>query len=225
VIVDAGLWHHEDRTPTHGYEATREGAMSLISLNVRFRGQPGSHLLAVWLDLGPEPVVFSHPDMGNRYYLFPMYSLWMPVVASPGRRTPGGEAASYLISGPGWKGKVPAGMTQIKSPTRYLVIIGRTYADGTDQDFAIVNALQDKYQVVPLSAYGKPYTYVAPPVDPNPGFSMTDKPQQVIDAMDPSTYFNMMTRLNWHDSDVPQCPLSRPSQASSVRVPPTPGLR
>jgi hypothetical protein len=41
VIVDAGLWHHEDRTPTHGYEATREGAMSLISLNVRFRRQPG----------------------------------------------------------------------------------------------------------------------------------------------------------------------------------------
>jgi hypothetical protein len=149
----------------------------------------------VWLDLGPEPVVFSHPDMGSRYYLFPMYSLWMPVVASPGRRTAGGKAASYLVSGPGWKGKVPAGMTQIKSPTRYLVIIGRTYADGTDQDFAIVNALQDKYQVVPLSAYGKPYTYVAPSVDPNPGFSMTDKPQQVIDAMDTSTYFNMMTRL------------------------------
>ena len=76
-----------------------------------------------WLDVGPEPMVFSHPDMGNRYYLFPMYSLWMPVIASPGRRTAGGKAAHYLITGPGWKGKVPAGMTQIKSPTRYLVVI------------------------------------------------------------------------------------------------------
>jgi Protein of unknown function (DUF1254) len=47
--------------------------------------------------------------------------------------------ASYMkFTGPGWKGKVPTGMTQIKSPTRYLVILGRTYADGTDQDFAIV---------------------------------------------------------------------------------------
>ena len=36
-----------------------------------------------------EPMVFSHPDMGNRYYLFPMYSLWMPVMASPGSRTAG----------------------------------------------------------------------------------------------------------------------------------------
>jgi hypothetical protein len=39
--------HHEDRTATHGYEPTREAAMSLISLNVRFRGQPGPHLLAL----------------------------------------------------------------------------------------------------------------------------------------------------------------------------------
>ncbi len=36
-----------------------------------------------WLDVGAEPIVFSHPDMGKRYYLFPMYSLWMPVVESP----------------------------------------------------------------------------------------------------------------------------------------------
>lgn len=24
-----------------------------------------------WLDLGAEPIVFSHPDMGNRFFLFP----------------------------------------------------------------------------------------------------------------------------------------------------------
>ena len=176
-----------------------------------------------WLDVGPEPVVFSHPDMGNRYYLFPMYSLWMPVLASPGHRTAGGKAARYLITGPGWKGKVPVGMAQIKSPTRYLVIIGRTYADGTDQDFAIVNALQDKYEVVPLSAYGKPYTYVAPPVDPNPGFSMTDKPQQVIDAMDTSTYFNMMTRLM--GDAAPPAPEDAPIMARMAKIGIVPGQK
>ena len=30
-----------------GYEPTRAAGMSLISLNVRFQGQPGPHLLAV----------------------------------------------------------------------------------------------------------------------------------------------------------------------------------
>ena len=92
----------------------------------------------------------------------------------------GGKAATYLITGPRWKGDVPKGMTQIKSPTRYIVILGRTYADGTEEDYKAVNALQDQFKVVPLCAYGKPYTFVAPPVDPNPGFSMTDKPQDVI---------------------------------------------
>jgi len=149
----------------------------------------------VWIDLGQEPQVFSHPDMGKRYYLFPMYSLWMPVIASQGSRTAGEKAAAYLLTGPGWEGQVPDGMQQIKSPTRYVVILGRTYADGTDADYEKVNALQAQYKITPLSAYGKPYTYTAPPVNPNPGFSMTDKPQTVILDMGTKGYFDMMTEL------------------------------
>lgn len=148
-----------------------------------------------WVDVGQEPMVFSHPDMGDRYYLLPMYSLWMPVIASPGSRTMGGKAANLLITGPGWSGQVPAGMTQIKSPTRYFVILGRTYADGSEADYKAVNALQDQYKVTPLSAFGTNYTPKAPPVDPNPGFSMTDKPQTVILNMSAAEYFTRLARL------------------------------
>ena len=98
-----------------------------------------------WLDLA-EPQVFSHPDMGQRFYLFEMTDLWMTDFDSPGTRTAGGKAASYLITGPGWAGAVPAGMKQIKCATRYMVILGRTYADGTDQDYTAVNALQAQVQ-------------------------------------------------------------------------------
>lgn len=125
-----------------------------------------------WLDLS-EPQVFSHPDMGKRFYLFEMTDLWMTDFNSPGTRTAGGDAANYLITGPGWTGDVPAGMKQIKSATRYIVILGRTCADGADQDYAAVNALQAQYKIVPLSAYGKPYAYQMSPVNPNPGISMT----------------------------------------------------
>lgn len=148
-----------------------------------------------WVDLRREPIVFSHPDMGKRFFLFPMYSLWMPVIESPGSRTTGGKAADILISGPGWDGQAPAGMQHVKSPTQHMVILGRTYANGTEADYKEVNALQAQYKLVPLSAFGKPYTYRAPAVDPNPGFSMTEKPQKVIDDMDLSTYFGMMARL------------------------------
>lgn len=148
-----------------------------------------------WLDLGKEPMVFSHPDMGKRFYLFPMLDLWTEVIDAPGSRTAGGKAGTYLITGPGWTGTVPAGMTQIKSPTRYLFILGRTYADGSPADYKAVNALQAQYKAVPLSQFGKPYTPVAAPVDANPPFSMTDKVRDVLARMDTAAYFNMMAQV------------------------------
>src|SRR5262245_65336816 len=86
-----------------------------------------------WLDLA-EPQVFSHPDMGKRFYLFEMTDLWMIDFESPGTRTAGGAAANYLITGPGWKGEVPAGMKQIPGATPSLVMLGRTYGGGTERD-------------------------------------------------------------------------------------------
>jgi hypothetical protein len=53
----------------------------------------------VWLDL-TEPQVFSHPDMGKRFYLFEMTDLWMIDFHTPGTRTTGYDAADYLITGP-----------------------------------------------------------------------------------------------------------------------------
>jgi hypothetical protein len=152
-----------------------------------------------WLDLA-EPQVFSHPDMGKRFHLFPMVDLWMTIFASPGTRTGDGKAASYLITGPDWKGDVPKGMKHIQSATRYIVILGRTYADGTEADYKRVNALQAQYRITPLAAWGKPFKYTAPPVNPNPGFSMTDKPQEVILALGTDGYFDMMARLMCKDS-------------------------
>ncbi len=147
-----------------------------------------------WLDL-KEPQVFSHPDMGKRYYLFPFTDLWMTDFYTPGTRTTGEKAANFLVTGPGWQGEVPAGMIHVPVKTRYTVILGRTYADGSEADYAAVNALQAQYKVTPLSAWGKPYTPVAPEVDPNPGYNMTDKPQKVLLDLGVDGYFNKMAQL------------------------------
>lgn len=154
-----------------------------------------------WMDLGAEPWVFSYPDMGERYFLFPMYDLWMPVIESAGSRTTGEGAQTFLLSGPGWDGEVPDGMHHVEVPSRYVLILGRTYADGTEKDYAEVNALQAQYDIRPLSAHGKSdYTFKAPPVDPDPGFSMTDKPQEVILGFDTENYFNRMATLMCQDA-------------------------
>ncbi|HEX5067911.1 MAG TPA: DUF1254 domain-containing protein [Myxococcota bacterium] len=147
-----------------------------------------------WLDLA-EPIVFTHPDMGKRFFLFEMVDLWMNVFDSPGTRTTGGKAAKYLITGPGWRGIVPAGLSHIPVSTRYMVILGRTYANGTEADYRAVNALQAQFKLTPLSAWGKKFTFQAPPVNADPGFSMTEKPQDVILALGTKGYFDMLTRL------------------------------
>jgi hypothetical protein len=148
-----------------------------------------------WLDL-TEPQIFSHPDMGDRFYLFEVTDLWMSDSEnSPSKRTADGKAANYMFTGPGWKGEVPAGVKPFPVATRYMIILGRTYADGTEADYKAVNALQAQYKITPLSAWGKSYTPVAPPVNPNPGFSMTDKPQAVILAMGTEGYFNLLAKL------------------------------
>lgn len=157
-----------------------------------------------WMDVGEEPWVFSYPDMGERYFLFPMYSLWMPVIFSGGSRTTGEAAHTFLLSGPDYDGTVPDGMTQVKVPTRYVLILGRTYADGTEADYEAVNALQAQYDIRPLSAVGNAdYAYKVPPVDPDPGFSMTDKPQDVILGFGVEDYFNRMAQLMCHDAPPP----------------------
>jgi hypothetical protein len=147
-----------------------------------------------WLDLN-EPQVFSHPEMGKRYYLFPLTNLWMIDFNTPGTRTTGDKAANYLITGPGWKGDVPDGMVHIPVATRYTVILGRTYADGSEADYQAVNALQAQYKITPLAAWGRPFTPAANVVDPAPGFSMTDKPQKVILDMGVDGYFNKLAEL------------------------------
>jgi hypothetical protein len=174
-----------------------------------------------WLDLA-EPQVFSHPDMGDRFYLFEVTDLWMSdSEASPSKRTADGKAANYLFTGPGWKGEVPAGMKQFPVATRYMVILGRTYADGTDQDYKAVNALQAQYKTTPLSAWGKPYVPVTAPVNPKPGFSMTDNPQTVILDMGTEGYFNLMAKLM--GGDAPPAAGDAPMVASMAKIGVVPG--
>ena len=115
-----------------------------------------------FFDVSKEPWVFSYPDMGDRYFLFPIYDMWTDVIISAGSRTFGSAAQSVAITGPGWEGTLPKGITQqARSPTGSIFMIGRVYAQDTPEDLAAVHALQNQFKWVPLSSFGK--TYMPPP--------------------------------------------------------------
>ncbi|MDQ2995220.1 MAG: DUF1254 domain-containing protein, partial [Pseudomonadota bacterium] len=120
-----------------------------------------------WLDLANEPYVLHVPNEDGRYYLMPMLSGWTDVFAAPGTRTTGAKEHDFAITGPSWHGKLPRGLTEIKSPTNMVWVLGRTYCTGTKEDYAAVYKLQDQYKVVPLSAFGKEYTLPAGTVSPD----------------------------------------------------------
>jgi hypothetical protein len=103
-----------------------------------------------WLDLSAGPEVLHVPDMAGRYYAIQFTDPWGTVFAYVGRRTTGTQAGDYLITGPGWKGTVPNGMTQIAAPDDTVLLIGRTLVE-SDSDVATAYALAKQIQVSSLS--------------------------------------------------------------------------
>jgi hypothetical protein len=146
-----------------------------------------------FFDVGKEPWVVSVPDMKGRYCLFPLLDGWTTVFQVPGKRTTGTRAQTYAITGPGWKGKLPSGVKEYKSPTNIVWLLGRIYCTGTPEDYAAVHKLQDEVKLVPLSSYGKPYT--PPPHTVDPSIDMKTAVRDQVNKMDAMSYFTLLCEL------------------------------
>jgi len=105
-----------------------------------------------WLDLSKGPQVLHVPDMAGRYYSVQFTDPWGTVFAYVGQRTTGTGAGDYLISGPGWQGKVPVGVKQIVAPDNTVLLIGRTLVE-SDSDLATAYGLAKQIQLTPLSRW------------------------------------------------------------------------
>ncbi|WP_339035743.1 DUF1254 domain-containing protein [Bradyrhizobium symbiodeficiens] len=146
-----------------------------------------------FIDVEKEPWVLSIPDMKDRYFLFPMLDGWTDVFQAPGKRTTGTGAQTYAITGPGWKGALPSGVKEYKSPTSLVWILGRIYCTGTPEDYAAVHAAQDACKLVPLSSYGKPYTPPAGEVARS--IDMKTAVRDQVNGLDTIAYFTLLARL------------------------------
>lgn len=129
----------------------------LATPEYRGGGSPNNDTLysVAWVDVTKEPLILSHPDMGDRYFAFEMASLDSDNFAYVGTRTTGSKKGSFAIVGPRWKGTLPKEVKALPpSRTNSILILGRTLVDG-EADLPAVRKLQDQYKLVPLSLWGK----------------------------------------------------------------------
>jgi hypothetical protein len=146
-----------------------------------------------WLDVHKEPLILSIPEIKDRYYIVPLLDGFSEVIKVISSINDGSDARKLAITGPGWSGTLPEGIEEVKSSTAIVWLLGRIYSTGTPEDYKIVNDIQDQFELVPLSAYGKPYTPPTGVVDPD--FDMKTAARAQINSMDVYTYFNYLARL------------------------------
>jgi hypothetical protein len=132
-------------------------AARLIDASYRDGGCPNNDTLysLAWLDLGEEPVILSHPDMGDRYFTFELMGFTSDTYDYVGQRVTGTDAGHFAISGPGWQGKLPPGVRSVRpAPTPWILIMGRVLVDGP-AEAPTVRVLQEQFRLTPLSMWDK----------------------------------------------------------------------
>jgi len=118
-------------------------------------------------DLRAEPLVITVPEIDkSRYYSLQFIDEYTFNFAYVGSRATGGEPGTFLLAGPGWKGKTPPGVKSVlKCETEFAFVIIRTQLLG-DADLENVKKVQAGYQVRPLSvALGNPESPAAPKIE------------------------------------------------------------
>ena len=119
------------------------------------------------LDLRTEPMVLTVPRIEeDRYFSIQLIDLYTHNFEYLGSRTIGNDGGQFLITGPGWNGKVPDGITKkIESETELMLAIYRTQLYNP-KDLDKVKEIQAGYQVQSLSTFlGQPAPEAAPKID------------------------------------------------------------
>ncbi len=111
---------------------------------------------AAWLDLAQNPVVLNVPDTNDRYYVMQIMDAYSNTFSSIGRRTTGTKAGKYAIVGPDWKGVLPSGLKEVKSPTNTAWIIGRVLSKGEDDMDEAIKILK-QFSLISLDGNSSPY--------------------------------------------------------------------
>lgn len=154
-----------------------------------------------FFDLDAEPVVIQVPDFGNRFWVYALYDQRTDQFGRVGKPY-GTKPGFYLLVGPKWKGRKPAGITEVvRSSTRLANAIPRIFQDDTPEDRKAIQAVINQVVAYPLKDFtGKTKTIEwakvtnipAPPQDASSGETKWVVPEkffdqfgEVLDNVDP----------------------------------------
>jgi hypothetical protein len=185
------------RPPTApGAPINRMGhARDLATPELRVGVAPNNDTLynVAWLDMNDGPFVMTTPDFGARYYTFQMGQADSSTDLALGQRTHGHQLPPVFIQGPNGHQRVPAGMTEVRSTQRYMMIAGRILVDGP-KDLPAVHALQDRIKVQRWSDYAARRD-AFPPVS-----AQLPLPQGAGAEQEPLNFLNMLGTVlrDWH---------------------------
>jgi hypothetical protein len=128
-----------------------------------------------WVNVEKEPVIFKTPAIPNvpatdkkRFMMYEFMDAWTKVYYSNGLQKGLDTETTFILVGPDFKGDLPQipNSIVVHCTTNQSWLIVRTQVEGL-HDLDNVHAVQDQYDLRPLSAYGKPYTQPSGTVDPS----------------------------------------------------------
>lgn len=143
----------------------------------------------IFYDLSEDALVIQKPAV-DRYLSLQVMDAWSDTVAVLGTGADTQDANTYLLTGPGFDGEVPAGMTQIRIPTNIGWIIGRTICYGPEDLDEIYN-IQGQMDVRSLTLWQSGGEQ--PTGSYNPEISGT--PIEMVLGMNPKAYFDRVNEL------------------------------
>ncbi|MBJ2127294.1 DUF1254 domain-containing protein [Flavobacterium sp. IB48] len=137
------------------------------------------------------PVVMQVPDFGDRFWVYAAWDARTDEFSKLGKQY-GTKPGFYLMVGPNWKGKVPAGISGVfRSSTELAAFCPRVFLNDTDEDRKAIQPVLNQIMAYPLTEFdGKMKTidWKKVPHFPVPGKSSDEEIQWVPAA----TFFDQL---------------------------------
>jgi len=106
-----------------------------------------------FFSLDEEPVIIQVPDFGKRFWVYALYDQRTDQFGQLGKPY-GTKPGFYLLVGPNWKGKKPAGVQAVvRSSTALANAIPRIFMDDTPEDRVAIQKVINQVVAYPLKDF------------------------------------------------------------------------